>query len=79
MNHRLKIFYLVTVDAQVFMAQNEYIFSEGLIPLFTLVCVEILTPAEGLEINLLATLNVTDGFKAGTSYTFMSSVCDISY
>jgi hypothetical protein len=51
-------------DAQVFMAQNEYIFSEGLIPLFTLVCVEILTPAEGLEINLLATLNVTDGFKA---------------
>ena len=69
---------LITVDAPVFMAVNDYTFSEDG-PLSNDVCVEIRAPADGLEIDLTATLNVIDGLKAGTSITFTGSVCDIFF
>ena len=79
MKQQLEIFYLVTVDAPVFMAANDYTFSEGSLHIATEVCVGIMPPSEGLEIELTATFDVTDGFKAGISITIMSSVRGILY
>ena len=56
------------------MAANDYSFSEG--GGYVDVCVGVMAPADGLELDLVATLSITDGLKAGTSNTFLSSVYD---
>ena len=56
------------------MAASDYSFSEGGGDVD--VCVGIMAPADGLELDLVATLSITDGLKAGTSNTFLSSVYD---
>ena len=52
------------------MVTDSYTFSEG--DGDVEVCVGIIPPADGLELDLIATLNVTDGLKAGTSKIFLS-------
>ena len=63
-------FLFAFVDAPVFMVTDSYTFSEG--DGDVEVCVGIIPPADGLELNLIATLDVTDGLKAGTSKIFLS-------
>ena len=70
LNHLGNKFLFVFVDAPVFVVTDSYTFSEG--DGVVEVCVGIIPPADGLELDLIATLSVTDGLKAGTSKIFLS-------